>query len=481
MKSAQEYKDSIREMNPLVYAYGKKVENVVDHPCFIPTLNSVALTYQMSRETENENIMTATSPFTGKRISRFLHICKSAEDLVKRAQLSKFLTPFHGACIGARCAGTAALNALYAITFDMDKQLGTDYHERFLKYLEYVQTEDLTCSGMVTDAKGDRSLSPSQQPDPDVYLHVKEVREDGIIVRGAKAHQSGAAVAHEFIVAPTTSMKESEKKFSVAFAIPSNHPGIIHIAESPAGNDRRFSADEMDFGNYNYGVHGCTLVVFDDVFIPKDRVFMCGEYNFSGTAAATFGNFQRLATSACKSGHCDLTCGAAAVASEFNGCDKMSHIRDKIIEMSYQSALAFGASIAAGYLGSSSESGVYFPDSLLVNSAKIQAVDAVWKASQLATEITGGIVCTAPSQRDFNSEIASYMEKYYKGRVDVSTEDRVRIARLVEYLVGQGSVIPTESTVGAGPSATQRLAIRQSNNLKYLKGRAKHIAGIKSK
>jgi len=481
MKSAQEYKDSIRKMKPVVYAFGEKVEQVVDHPAFAPTLNSIALTYEMAKEAEDVNLMTVKSPFTGKMINRFLHICQSPEDLVKRCELSKFLTPFHGACVGARCVGTGALNTLYAITYDIDKKKGTDYHQRFLKFLKYVQDEDLTCSGMVTDAKGDRSLSPGEQADPDVYLRVTEVREDGIVVRGAKAHQSGAALAHFNLVVPTTSMKANEKEFAIAFAVPPNAPGIVHIAEAPAPNARRLSdSDEMDFGNFKYGVHGSTLVVFDDVFIPMERVFMCGEYEYAGPMALTFGTFQRLATSGCKSGHCDLTCGAAAVAAEYNGCDKMGHIRDKITEMSFNSALAFGTALAAGYKGKATKSGVYMPDDLLVNAAKLHAVDSVWLASKLAAEIVGGLICTAPSQKDFKlKEIAQYVDKYFKGKANVSTENRVRIARLIEYLVGQGSIVPTESSHGGGPAAVQRLMIRQSINLYYLKGRALKMAGIK--
>jgi 4-hydroxybutyryl-CoA dehydratase/vinylacetyl-CoA-Delta-isomerase len=481
MKSAQEYKDSIRKMKPVVYAFGEKVEQVADHPAFAPTLNAIALTYKMAKETERETLMTARSPFTGKVINRFLHICRSPDDLIKRCELSKFLTPFHGACIGARCAGTGALNTLYATTYDIDRKKGTDYHQRFLKFLEHAQNEDLTCSGMVTDAKGDRSLSPGDQTDRDVYLRVIESNDDGILVRGAKAHQSGAALAHFNLVIPTTSMKANEKEFAVAFAVPPNAPGIVHIAEAPAPNARRLSEkSSMDFGNFEYGVHGSTLVVFNDVFIPKEHVFMCGEYDFAGPMALMFGTFQRLATAGCKSGHCDLTCGAAAVAAEYNGCDKMAHIRDKITEMSFNSALAFGTALAAGYKGKKTDSGAYMPDDLLVNAAKLQAVEAVWLASKLATEIVGGVVCTAPSQKDFdNSEISKYVDKYFKGKADVSTENRIRIVRLIEYLVGQGSIIPTESSHGGGPAAIQKLMIRLSTDLKYLKSRAIKMAGIK--
>lgn len=481
MKTAQEYKDGIRAMDPTVYAFGERIANVADHPTFVPALNAVALTYEMAREKEHEGLLTVKSPLTGNMTSRFLHICKSPEDLIKRCDLSKFMTPFHGACIGARCAGTGALNTIYAVTYDMDRKLGTDYHQRFLKFLKRAQNEDLTCSGMVTDAKGDRSLGPGRQADPDVYLRVVKVLDDGIIVKGAKAHQSGAAIAHFNMVVPTTSMKESEKEYAVAFAVPPNAPGVVHIAEAPAPNARRlFMNDEMDFGNFQYGVHGSTMVVFNDVFIPREHVFMCGEYEFAGPMASVFGAFQRISSTGCKAGHCDLTCGAAAVAADYNGCEKMGHIRDKIVEMSFQSALAYGTAVASGFKARVTESGVFVPDDLLVNAAKFQAVEAVWESSRLATEILGGIICTAPTRKDFaNPDIARYVEKYFKGRADVSTENRVRISRLIEYLVGQGSIIPTETTHGAGPSAVQKLMIRLSNNLNYYKMRARQMAGIK--
>jgi 4-hydroxybutyryl-CoA dehydratase/vinylacetyl-CoA-Delta-isomerase len=477
MKTGEEYMESIQAMKCQVYAFGEKVENLIDHPCFRPAVNALALTYDLAKE--QSSLMTADSPFTGGRVNRFLHICQSPDDNIKRAQYGNFLTPLHGACVGARCAGTAVLNTLYSTTYEMDEEQGTDYHRRFLKFLRYVQEEDLSCSGMVTDAKGDRSLGPGMQEDPDVYLHVTEVRDDGIVVKGAKAHQSGAAIAHENIVAPTTTIGPDEAKFAVAFAIPPDTPGIIHIAEAPAPNARRFQGDEMDFGNFRYGVHGSTLVIFNDVFIPRERVFMCEEYPYTRTLVQRFASFQRLASAACKSGHCNLLCGAAAVAAEYNGCEKMAHIKEKLTEMSFQSSLAFGSAIAAGYMASSTPSGVYVPDTMMVNAAKLQAVKAVWDASRLASDIVGGVVCTAPSRKDFDSpEIGRYVEKYFKGKAGIPARERVRIVRLVEYLIGQSSIVPTESIHGAGPPATQRLMIRAATNIDYLKKRARIMAGI---
>ena len=482
MKSAQEYMESIRAMNIPVYAFGEKVPQVVDHPCFAPVLNSIALTYQLAKETGHETLMTAQSPFSGGPVNRFLHICQTPEDWARRSELGKFLTPLHGACVGARCAGTGALNALFAITWEMDQELGTEYHQHFIKFLTMAHKQDLTCSGTVTDAKGDRSKSPGAQTDPDVYLHIVERREDGIVISGAKAHQSGAALAHYMMVVPTTSLKESEKDFAVACAVPSNAPGVTHIAEAPSPNARRLiDNDPMDFGNYTFGVHGSTLVIFDKVFVPTERVFLCGEYEYAGKMAAVFGNMQRLASSACKAGHCDLACGAAAVAAEFNGCEKLTHIKDKLVQMSFQSTLAYGSSLASGYKASRHPSGAYLPDPMLANAAKLQAVEAVWECSKLAVEIAGGILCTAPTQKDFdNPDIGEYVRKYFKGRDDVSTENRVRITRLVEYLIGMGGAIPAETSQGAGPAAVQRLVMRLSFNLDYFKKCALKMAGIQT-
>lgn len=479
MKTAQDYRDSIRARRPIVYAFGKRVEDLADHPCFRPTIEAVALTYELAARSEHAELSTKVSPLTGERINRFLHVCGAPEDLVARAQLGRFLTPLHGACVGARCPGTAAINALWSTTFEMDAALGTEYHARFRTFVAAVQREDLACSGMATDAKGDRSLRPTAQADEDVYLHVVENRPDGIVVRGAKAHQSGAPIAHENIVLPTMAMGRGEERFAVAFAVPSDAPGLIHIAEAPAPNARRFSGAEMDFGNYRYGVHGSTLVVFDDVFIPTKRVFLCGEYAYTADLVQRFAAFQRLASAACKAGHCDLVCGAAAVAADYNGCEKVGHIRDKITEMTFQAALAFGSAVAAGHLAVPTASGVYVPHLLYANAAKLQAVQAVWEASRFACEIAGGVICTAPVRSDFDHPaIGPLVEKYFRGKADIPTEDRIRIVRLLEYLVGQSSIVPTESLHGGGPPAVQRLLIRQAANLDYYKICARRMAGI---
>jgi 4-hydroxybutyryl-CoA dehydratase/vinylacetyl-CoA-Delta-isomerase len=191
LMNAKQYEESLRKLNLVVYMFGERVKNVVDDPIIRPSMNAVAATYEMALKPEHEDIMTATSHITGKRINRFCHIHQSIGDLVKKSKMGRLLGRETGCCF-QRCVGMDALNALSITTFDIDKKYGTEYNKRFLKYLEYVQEHDLTCDGAMTDPKGDRGRAPHEQADPDMFMHVVEERKDGIVVRGAKAHQTGA-------------------------------------------------------------------------------------------------------------------------------------------------------------------------------------------------------------------------------------------------------------------------------------------------
>lgn len=479
LMTSKEYTESLRSMKHVLYIMGEKVERMWDHPLMKPVINAIALTYDLALDPALKGRNTAISHLTGKEVNRFNHVHRNAEDLMNKALMLHYLTQTHGCCVGARCVGSDGLPAVYDITYKMDKKLGTGYHERFKKWLLSVQEKDLAVSGMATDAKGDRSLRPSQQSDPDVYLRVVKKTDEGIVVRGAKAHQSGAVVAHENLVMPTMGMTEEDKAYAVCFATPSDAPGMVHILEGAAADQRRLVAEEMDYGNAAYGVHGATLVIFDDVFVPWERVFMCEEYEFSGSLVANFADLHRHGFAGCKSGHCSLVAGACAVMADYNGVGKVGHIKEKLNDLVILSQTTLGLGIAAGTLGYTTESGCYFPDSKLVNIAKLKGVEAVWGAAPIAADIAGGIVCTAPTEKDMkHPEIGKYIDKYYRGKNDVSTENRVRMSRLIEFLMGMSSVIPAESSNGGGSSATQRLAIRAAADLKMPMERAKKLAGI---
>jgi len=481
LKTKQEYFDTVKRLNTELYAFGESVRDVTEHPCLRPPMESIGLVYELSRMEEYEDLLTAYSPFTNGRVNRFVHIHQEQEDLRKRLVISRFYVHRHGACIGGRCVSSGALNSLFAVTYEMDRELDRGYHSRFLEYLKYVQENDLAVAGAMMDVKGDRSLRPHQQRDPDMYIRVVERKKDGIVVRGAKASISGAAIAHETVVIPCASMSVEDEAYALSFATPSDAQGLIHVAEAPASNFSRFVGEEMDFGNLKYGVHGSAHIIFDDVFIPWERVFMCGEYRFTGKLVDYFTRLQRLATTSCKCGHRDLLIGASAVIADYNGVGDAEHIREKLTDLYFQSELSAGCALASVYNGEKTASGVYLPDSHYINIAKLQGVNAIWDGTYRMADIAGGLVCTAPTSKDMKDKrIGKLLTKYLKAKADVPAEYRIRMMRLVEYLSGQGSVIPIESTHGAGSPQAQRILIEGSlmRNMERFKKAAKVLAGV---
>ncbi|MBP1760157.1 MAG: 4-hydroxybutyryl-CoA dehydratase, partial [Firmicutes bacterium] len=349
MKTAVEYEESLRKLNLKVYLQGELVENPVDHPIIRPSMNSVKMTYALAEEPEYQELMTATSSLTGKKINRFCHLHQSTDDLVKKVKMQRLLGQKTAACF-QRCVGMDAINAVDSVTFEMDQKLGTKYHERFQKFLLNMQEEDWTVDGAMTDPKGDRSLAPSKQADPDLYVHVVEKREDGIVVRGAKAHQTGAINSHWILVMPTISMGKDDADYAVSFVAPADAEGIFYIYGRQSCDTRKLEGGTLDVGNKQFGGHEA-LMVFDDVFIPWENVFMCGEFEFSGALVERFAGYHRQSYGGCKVGVGDVLIGAAAVAADFNGAAKASHIKDKLIEMMHLNETLYACGIACSAEG----------------------------------------------------------------------------------------------------------------------------------
>lgn len=478
MKTAAQYEESLRKLNLNVYMFGEKIDNVVDHPIIRPSMNAVAMTYEMAHHPGAEEIMTATSHLTGKKINRFTHIHQSKEDLIKKTKMGRLMGAHTGCCF-QRCVGIDALNALSMTTFDMDKKYGTEYHKRFENFLRYVQEEDLMCDGAMTDPKGDRALPPHKQADPDMYLRIVEEKEDGIVVRGAKAHQTGALNSHEIIVMPTMSMREEDKEYAVSFVVPSDTEGITYIMGRQSCDLRKLEDSKIDVGNATYGGHEA-LVIFDDVFVPWERVFMCREYEFAGHLVERFSSYHRQSY-ACKVGVGDVLIGAAQSIAEYNGAERASHIKDKIIEMNHLNETLFCGSLACATEGAQEPSGTFLVNVLLANICKQNITRFPYEIARLAQDIAGGLMVTLPSEKDFNSpEVGKWMEKYFKTKPDVSTEDRMRILRLIENLtMGTAAVgYLTESMHGAGSPQAQRIMISRLANLEGKKMLAKKLCGI---
>ncbi|MCP4753137.1 MAG: 4-hydroxybutyryl-CoA dehydratase [Proteobacteria bacterium] len=478
MITAEQYEESLRKLNLVVYMFGEKVENVVDNPIIRPSMNAVAKTYEMASRPEFEDIMTATSHITGKRINRFTHIHQNADDLVRKTKMGRLMGAQTGCCF-QRCVGMDAMNALSITTYNIDAKFGTQYNERFLKYLEFVQEKDLTCDGAMTDPKGDRSLPPHKQADPDLYLRVVEEKADGIVVRGAKAHQTGAVNSHEVIVMPTISMREDDRDYAVSFALPSDTEGISYIMGRQSCDLRKLEGGTIDQGNLLFGGHEA-LVVFDDVFVPWDRIFMYKEYEFAGQLVEQFASYHRQSY-ACKVGVGDVLIGATQTIAEYNGAERASHVKDKIIEMNHLNETLFCGSLACASEGHKEPSGTYLVNTLLANVCKQNVTRFPYEIGRLAQDIAGGLMVTLPSEKDFKApEIGKWLEKYYRGKADVPTENRLRILRLIENLtLGTAAVgYLTESMHGAGSPQAQRIMIARQVNIKEKQKNAKKLCGI---
>ena len=480
LMTGEEYIESIRKRKMQVYLFGKKVEDPVDDPILRPSLNSVRMTYDLAQMPEYEDLMTAVSPYTGRRVNRFTHIHQSAGDLVKKVKMQRLLGQKTAACF-QRCVGMDAFNAVFSTTYETDRKYATHYHENFKQFMIYCQDNDLTVDGAMTDPKGDRSKAPHEQADPDLFLRVVERRPDGIVVRGAKAHQTGALNSHEIIIMPTISMGPDDKDYAVSFAVPMDTPGIFMIIGRQSCDTRKREGSELDVGNAEFGGVEA-LTIFDDVFVPNERIFLNGETEFAGMMVERFAGYHRQSYGGCKVGVGDVLIGAAAVAADYNGAARASHIKDKLIEMTHLNETLYCCGIACSAEGHPTDSGNYIIDLLLANVCKQNVTRFPYEIARLAEDNAGGLMVTAPSEADLRDEkLGAYVEKYLKGVSGVSTENRLRILRLIENLtLGTAAVgYRTESLHGAGSPQAQRIMIARQGNLQHKKELAKTIAHIK--
>ena len=476
IKTKQDYIESLKKQKLNVYYKGKRVEDVTTHPALIPHINAAAKTYELALRPENEDLMTATSHLTGKKINRFTHIHQSVEDLIKKVLMLRLISHETGSCY-QRCVGFDAMNTLYMTTYEIDAAHGTKYFPRFVEFLKMIQEENLMVVGGMTDPKGDRSKRPSEQTDPDLFTHVVEKREDGIVIRGAKAHMTGSINSHQILIMPTQNMAKGDEAYAVSAAIPLNAPGITLIFGRQSNEERKLE-DGIDAGNKKFGVVGGeALIIFEDVFVPWERVFMCGEIDFSGLLVERFATLHRQNYGGCKGGVSDIIIGATALAAQYQGTANASHIKDKLIEMMHLTETVYAGSIACSAMGSKTKSGAYYPDPLLANCTKHNITRNIYEISRLAHDIAGGIMATLPFDQDLRSpEVGKYVKKFLAGVEGVPTEARMKILRLLENMTGGTCLV--ESMHGAGPPQSQRVMYQRLGNLPQKIKMAKVLAGI---
>ena len=476
IRTPEQYRESMKAVRPTAYILGEKVDNAYDHPLIKHMLAAVAETFAMENDSEGRQYLVTKSDLIDEDVSRFVKFYKSPEDLLAKVRMLKFLSHRIGGCY-MRCTGMDAMSSIGIEAYNCDLKYGTNYWERLQEFIKYVQKNDLVVFSGVTDVKGDRTLRPSEQQDPDMYLHVVDRNNDGIVVRGAKIHQTGSLCSEWGLVVPTREMREADKDYAVSFALPTDAEGVVHIYGRGTLEARLIEG--CDLGNVEFGKFA-PLVIFNDVFVPWERVFLCGEYEYAGEMVRNFGNYHRHSHGGCKCGVGDVLIGAAAVACDYNGMAKRpAHINHKLAEMLKVTEAIYGCSIAASVESTATPSGIYTVDPVQSNISKLYEGKELAEVIRMMIEIAGGMVADVPSDKDFqNPEIGPLLQKYLKGAESVSTENRVRIFRLIEKLAFESRDI-VSNIHGAGSPETHRMTVLRHANIDEKKGFAKKLAGIK--
>ena len=336
-------------------------------------------------------------------INRFTHLHQSPQDLVNKVKMQRHCG-LGTACCFQRCVGLDAANAIFSTTYECDQKHGTDYHQRFRDYWKWIQQNDLVVDGAMTDPKGDRGKRPKDQLDPDLFVRVKERRPGGIVISGAKLHQTGMLNSHEILVMPTMTMRPGEEAWAVCCAVPTNDKNIRYIYGRQASDTRKLEQFSLDVGNTFGGQE--VMTVFEDVFVPSERVFLDGEVDFSGVLVERFASYHRQSYGGCKVGVGDALIGATALIAQMNGVAGASHIKDKIVEMIHLNETIYSCGIACSAEGQATASGNYLVNLLLANVCKLNVTRFPYELARLATDVAGGLLGTLPSAADLNDPVA---------------------------------------------------------------------------
>lgn len=473
MRTKDEYHESLEAMRPNVYMGGEVLPRVN-----LPGTELLDVTFDMARLPKYEHLTTVKSHLTGETINRFCHINQTPEDLMTKQEMTRVEARLVGGCI-ARCMGIDALNTLSVITHMCDEAKGTEYNQRFLEFLRDFQKNDKVGCCAQSDVKGHRLRRPSEQADPDLYLRVVEKRKDGIVVRGAKAHNSYAPLAEEIIVIPTRFLRPNEEEWAVAFAVPGDHPGVKLVCRSSRYRDRIPELAGLHTGKGEIE----SFTIFDDVFIPWERVFLCGEAEFGGQMALLFSLFHRHSYTGCKPAMSDVIMGTAALVAEYSGIEKEDHVGSKLAELICTAELVYGCGIAAAVKSTKMPCGTQVPDIVFCNVARKHAGVNIYHEYDILTEIAGGLPATLPYDTEYTSPEVGDLVKKYLARVDgVSADDIYRLYSWVsDYTCSAiAGVYQYAGVHGGGSPIMEDIAILRTYDMEEKKQLAKLLAGIEA-
>ncbi|HBX43833.1 MAG TPA: 4-hydroxybutyryl-CoA dehydratase [Deltaproteobacteria bacterium] len=479
MMNGKQYVESLKALRPRVYYQGEKLDAPYDHPAILPHVKTAAVTYDLAGDPKHADLMTATSHLTGETVSRFTHLFWSVDDLVRKIEMLRLIGQETGTCF-QRCVGLDGINAIWSVTYEIDRAKGTDYHARFRKYLERLQREDRMTAGAMTDVKGDRSLPPWQQPDPDMYVRIVERRPDGVVIRGAKTHITGAVNSHEILVMPTLGLPPEGADYAVICAVPIDAPGLTLVFGRQTNDERKEEGGMFDCGTSFGVVGGESTLLFEDVFVPHDRVFMAGEGEFAGSLVDRFSAWHRANYGGCKAGNADILLGATTILAEVHGTIKNSIVKDKLTEIVHLVETIYASAVGSSAMGTQLPAGNWLVDPLLANTVKQNVTRFLYQIGRLAHDLGGGLLSTLPSDADFrNGEVGGLLTKYFAGKQGFATEEKRKLCRYIENMTSVATLV--EAMHGAGSPQAQRIVMLRQANLPEKARMAKKVIGISEK
>jgi len=460
--SAAEYRDSLRALRPRVFLDGEHVESVADEPRLAPGVAAIGVTYDFARRPELARLMTATEAGTGATVNRMLHINRDTRDLLRKLEAVRIVCQETGCA--QRYLAHDAFNGIFQATHRTDAEHGTDYHARFLEYMHGVQAADLTVAVAMTDGKGDRSLRPHAQANKDAYVRIVERRPDGVVISGVKAIVTGAPYVHAFLVMPCRAMAREDADFALCCAVPVDADGVTIIAR-PAGRPGEAAAKFSARYGQSTGV-----VAFDRVFVPRDRVFLAGEWEQAGFLAQTYATHHRHSCIGARAGFGDLLIGAGALMAEANGLDfdAHAHMREAMVELIKIVEGFYACGVAASTYGAADASGAVMPDVVFANVGKLLLATQIYDMHRLAHYVSGGLVVALRGpDEDHNPATAASLSALLQGRADIPYDKRIEVARMIEDLTASntGGWYSLISLHGGGSPEAMKREIWRTYNL----------------
>jgi 4-hydroxybutyryl-CoA dehydratase/vinylacetyl-CoA-Delta-isomerase len=474
LKTGKEFLESLKD-DRQVFMLGERIDDVSTHPVLSVPARHSAIEFDLAQDPELDDLTKATLETNDEVVSRYYQVPRTPEDLLKRRDLIEY-----GSQVGLsmplfiKAIGSDCLNALQVVCAFLDRDKGTDYLPKVIEHRTYCAINDLALAGAITDVKGDRSKRPSEQIRPDYYVRIKERQSDGIVVSGAKTHISAAPYVNEFIVLPTRAMGADDTDFAVAFATPIDAPGVKVIARP----DRVKSKLDYPISSGHFHIEG--TIIFDDVFVPWEKVFLAGEWEYAGALANTFATWHRFTGLAYKGPGADLLLGMAQLIADYNGVASASHIKSKITKLIQyaESIRVFGRAAARE---AEIHSGLANPNALLANMGKYNFASGYHDAVRIVQEIAGGSVVTSPTSLDLeNPETSEYVERYFGGREGVSGKDRLRVLKMIMDMTASeyaGNWL-LATLHGEGSLEAQRLAMYRQYDIERCVDLARKAVGI---